>query len=506
MADLFRRKTFMILALAVSLGLAVVALALDASLRDALGQSYWILGFAMIGCILLVLAGYVWDRTLIKRLREVSEAARSQSVLAAAAEQATDPARTRGDLNPGHDEIIGLARQIERMAQSLQKVEASYRGVVEDQIDLICRYRADGIVTFVNAAMADFFGIKRADFVGHRLPIFERAFPAGQALPETASFELDWADATGRVTALLWTHRAIKGHAGEVLEYQAVGHDITARREAEAALVQAKEAAELADRAKSEFLATVSHELQTPLREILNTTQTLQQSAGEKGPARQLENIQRHAAALDALISDILDLSRLEAGKLELTPAPFVLRDAINEIVTGFHPAIAGQGLNLDLRIDPGVPAMVNGDARRIRQILANLLGNALKFTERGQITVSVTSIRGDDVVGTDRRRLRLFFAVADTGIGIQADKLGDLFRPFAKLNSAVDLQRGGTGLGLAISKRLCEAMGGAMSVESRHGEGSTFRFSLGLEYQKADSNPPLPFSAPPFASRPTTA
>lgn len=495
MADLFRRKTFMILALAISLALTLVALSLDSDLRERLGQSYWVVGLAMIGCILLVLAGYVWDRTLIERLRQINEAARQQAAAASEAEAADKDAID--DAEPGHDEIIGLARQIERMAQSLQKVEASYRGIVEDQIDLICRYRADdGRVTFVNGAMARFLGKSRQELLGQRLPLLDQGFAKHDRGSEgdTSSFEMDLTDAKGRSTSLLWTHRAIKSASGELLEYQAVGHDITVRREAEAALIRAKEAAESADRAKSEFLAVVSHEIKTPINGIIGFTKLLRETSLTSDQREYVEMIHNSGATLESLIADILDLSRIEAGRIDISNSPFALRDCVHDVIAQFQPRAQAAGLALEARIDPGVPVIVNGDEVRTRQILSNLVGNAIKFTERGSVTVTLTCIRGDDIPGTGRRRLRLFFAVTDTGIGIAADKLPALFKPFSQVDTSSTRRRGGTGLGLVISKRLCELMGGAISVESREGEGSTFRFSLALDYEKGDSQPPMPF------------
>ncbi|MBT5902690.1 MAG: hypothetical protein HOH58_11365 [Opitutaceae bacterium] len=156
MGVLFQRKTFMILALAFSLAVSLIVLATDGELRDRLGMTYWILGLAIIGSILLVLAGYVWDRTMMDRLREINQSAREQADLAANKNDET-PADDE-DYTLEQDEIIGVARQIERMAQSLQKMEASYRGIVEDQVDLICRYKPNGSLTFTNQAYSKFLG------------------------------------------------------------------------------------------------------------------------------------------------------------------------------------------------------------------------------------------------------------------------------------------------------------------------------------------------------------
>jgi signal transduction histidine kinase len=158
-----------------------------------------------------------------------------------------------------------------------------------------------------------------------------------------------------------------------------------------------------------------------------------------------------------------------------------------------FAPRARAAALSISANIDPDVPAIVNSDESRLRQILTNLIGNALKFTERGSITVHVSCMRGEPVSMRDTRRaLRLFFSVADTGIGIPAEKISKLFKPFSQVDASAERRRSGTGLGLIISKRLCELMGGSISVESKPGEGTTFRFSILTDYEKGDTAAPM--------------
>ncbi|GAB1489524.1 hypothetical protein MASR2M8_19770 [Opitutaceae bacterium] len=478
----------MILALAFSLVAALIAIALDEGLRDRLGETYWVVSLAIIGSVLLVLAGYVWDRTLIQRLKDMKEIASS--------DLRDEPGLA--DVDSETDEVIGLARQIERMAQSLQKVEASYRGIVEDQVDLICRYRADGKLTFVNGAYLRFFGRKRAELLGQVFPLQTLGYPkAGGSWPETAAFEGNVTDASGRNISLHWTHRAIKDRRGNILEYQAVGHDITLRKEAESALLRAKETAESADRAKSEFLAVVSHEIRTPINGVIGFAKLLRETSLTPDQRDYVEMIQNSGHALEVLVSDILDLSRIEAGKIKIEHSPFVLRDGVQDVIAFFQPRARAAGLKLDLRIDPVVPVIVNGDAHRLRQILTNLVGNAIKFTERGAVTINLTCIRGDALPGSTRHQVRIFFTITDTGIGIPPEKVPELFKPFSQVDTSSKRRRGGTGLGLVISKRLCELMGGAISVDSTPGEGSTFRFSVQFDYEKGDSRSPVDVPLP---------
>lgn len=474
------RKTILILALAFALVVALITLVSQDDLRERLGPTFYILGLAIIGCVLLVLAGYVWDRTMVDRLRKLRESAEGTVRI--------DDSPEDGD----HDEIIGLARKIERMARSLQKVEASYRGIVEDQVDLICRYRPDGKLTFVNGAYARAMGRKRNELVGEPIP-FLNAGEISTDEMQQREHELTLAD--GRKACILWTQRPIRDDRGDMLEYQSVGHDITERKATEAALLNAKNAAEAADRAKGEFLAVVSHEIRTPINGILGFADILRDTELDPDQREQVELIRTSGVALGKLISDILDLSKIEAGKIDIEHAPFGLHRCVDEICAFFAQKARQGGLKLESQIEPEVPVIVNGDETRLRQVLTNLLGNALKFTEKGSIQLHLACSKTPN--GDARRQVvRLFFTITDTGVGIDPQKLDQLFRPFSQVDSSLHRRRSGTGLGLAISKRLCELMGGSISVESRVGEGSIFRFTVQMEYEKGDTVPPIALAA----------
>lgn len=474
------RKSFLILALAFSLVVALAAVVADEDLREKLGSTYYILSLAIIGSVLMVMAGYVWDRTTLTRIKSLRQ------VMPAPA------AESDGAID--HDEIIALARNIERMARQLQQSEANYRGIVEDQSDLICRYRPEGKITFVNNAYAAAFGRKRPELIGQPFPLL----PPGTAIgDQTYTFEREIEFADRRRRWLMWTQRAIHDEAGTVLEYQAVGHDITLRKEAEAALLHAKDAAEAADRAKSDFLALVSHEIRTPIHGVIGFAQILADSPLSPEQREQVEIIKASGLALEKLIADILDLSKIEAGKIVIESAPFALDRAVENLTAVFQPRAHHAALTLTATVDPDVPAIVNGDEARLRQILNNLISNALKFTEKGGVKIHVSCMRGEPINQRESRRaVRLFFAVSDTGIGIPPEKLAHLFKPFHHGDAAGEHRRHGTGLGLIIAKRLCELMGGTLSVESQPGAGSTFRFSLLVDFERRDT-------VAPFALRP---
>ena len=483
MSSAQRRKTTLIFSLAFALLGALAAIivpAVNSEIEPT--PQYYIFCLSVIGCILLVLGGYVWDRSIMQRLRDVSKGADSSAAVP--------------DTDDVHDEVIGLARKIERMAQALQKLEASYRAVVEDQSDLICRYTPDGKLTFVNGAYSRFLGSKRADLIGQPGILITSGLiqPHKSALPESAVFEHAHTDANNTSVIISWTHRAIADSDGHVIEYQAVGHDITTRKQAELALIAAKEAAESADRAKSEFLAIVSHEIRTPINGVIGFAKLLRDSNLTAEQRSFVDMISTSGQTLEVLISDILDLSKIEAGKIEIEHAPFAMRDCFDGICNFFGPRAREAGLTIKTEIAPGMPALVYSDHGRIRQILGNLVGNAIKFTEKGGITITVAAAPEEVLACGTRRTVRLQFSVRDTGIGIPADKIQQLFRPFSQVDTSAKRRRGGTGLGLIIAKRLSEHMGGAISVESRVGEGSTFYFSVLGDYEiGGGSNPQSP-------------
>jgi PAS domain S-box-containing protein len=468
-----KRKTTFVLLLVCALILAWVVIITDKQVRDHLGSTLYIIGFAITGCMILVLAGYAWNQELVKTLKSMHDT--TDSVRIGDVPMAGDESDS--------DEIIGLARKIERMARSLQQVEASYKGIVEDQPDLICRYRNDGKMTFVNGAYARAVNRKRTELAGLDFPYFT---PGAAIADEPYTFETEMPFDDGRRLWIRWTQRAIKDDERNTMEYQAVGHDITERKEAEAALLRAKEAAEAADRAKSEFLAIVSHELRTPINAIIGFSKMISSSTLTLDQREQVEMIHSSGLALEKIIADILNLSKIDSGKIDIEHAPFSLRACVQDICAFFAPKARSLALALDSKVDPGVPEIVNSDESRIRQILTNLIGNALKFTERGGVSLEVSCARGEPMeAGSNRRVARLFFAVKDSGIGIPADKLDHLFMPFSQVDTSSTRRRGGTGLGLIISKRLCELMGGTISVESRAGEGSTFRFSILTDFEE---------------------
>ncbi|MDO8605898.1 MAG: response regulator [Phaeospirillum sp.] len=269
-------------------------------------------------------------------------------------------------------------------------------------------------------------------------------------------------------------------HAAAMVEHDSTGApvrmigvnwDITAIRDNERALAAAKTEAERANRAKSEFLANMSHEIRTPMNAILGLAHLLEREPLPPHQRDYANKITASGRSLLSIINDILDFSRVEAGRLELEQAPFRLSDLLDALATIMTVNAGAKDLELMIRVVPGTPLDLIGDALRLQQILINLLGNAIKFTESGEVGLTVAAERGES---SDRAVLS--FTVSDTGIGIAADNLSLLFDAFTQADSSTTRRYGGSGLGLAISKRLVEMMGGAMEVVSEPGRGSTFR------------------------------
>ena len=366
--------------------------------------------------------------------------------------------------------------------------------------DAIVALDAEGVVIEFNPAAEALFGRKRADVLGRQagpllMPVdrrealseaLERHRRTGtSALPgERFAMPLVRADGSVFVGEIAFRHVALD-HAGA---HVAFVRDITEAKRARAELVAAKEAALAASEAKSAFLASMSHEIRTPLNGIIGMTQL---ALGTTLDARQrqfLEIVRSSSGTLLALVNDVLDFSKIEAGRLELEHLPFSLRGRLAERVRGFAPQAAGKGLELLVDVAADVPDDLAGDPNRIGQVLTNLVGNALKFTASGQVEIEValTAAPQPPHGPSEPARVELRFAVVDSGIGVPADKQLAIFDLFSQADESTTRRYGGTGLGLAICRRLVQAMGGRIWVESAPDAGSRFCFTVRLERMPA--------------------
>jgi two-component system sensor histidine kinase/response regulator len=264
----------------------------------------------------------------------------------------------------------------------------------------------------------------------------------------------------------------VTNQAGEVIRIVGVAEDITASKQAEEALEKAKIAADQANQAKSRFLANMSHELRTPMNCIIGMTDLMLDTGLSQEHRGYLEDVKASSDALLGILNDILDFSKIEAGKLDFESTEFDLRRSIAAMVKGLEARAHQQGLELACYFDPDIVSNVVGDPGRLRQVLLNLVGNAIKFTERGKIVLGVEQL------SSNARTVELHMTVTDSGIGIPVNKQQVIFEEFVQADDSSTRRFGGTGLGLAISSQLVKMMGGKIWVESETGKGSTFHFT----------------------------
>ncbi len=370
-----------------------------------------------------------------------------------------------------------------------------YEELFENANDIVFTTDLEGKVTSINRATESVTGYGRQEVLGKDILNFVAEKYRGAAelmvrrklredIPTIYSIEIVAKD--GRRIPLEVNSRLIF-EDGKPAGVQGIARDITERKRIELEWQKASEAAEAANRAKGEFLANMSHEIRTPLNGVLGMTELALSTRLNEEQREYLTLVKTSGETLLTVINDILDFSKIEAGRLDINPIDFELRDSLGDTLKTLSLRAHEKGLELALHVAPNVPYRLQGDPTRLRQIVVNLVGNAIKFTDHGEVVLRVA------VESQTENEIVLHFTVADTGIGIPSDKQQTIFAPFSQADSSATRRYGGTGLGLAISRQLTELMGGRLWVESTEGKGSSFHFTVCLQPAILDSESPAP-------------
>jgi PAS domain S-box-containing protein len=394
--------------------------------------------------------------------------------------------------------IIGTVQDITARKQAedaLRESQAAARklSLVASKTDnLVIIARPDGTIEWVNESfervmeypLAEILHKNPATFmVGPETnPRTVRRIQAAMKHGRGISTEIVNYSKSGKKYHLQLEIQPVCNQAGVLENFIAIQADITTRVETEQNLRRAKAEADAASRAKSEFLASMSHEIRTPMNGVIGMTSLLLDTKLNQDQSDFVSTIRSSGEALLTIINDILDFSKIESGKMDLEHLPFELSICMEEALDLFSMAASAKKIELAYHVDDAVPAWIVGDVTRLRQVLVNLVNNAVKFTPAGSISIVATRISTPDTNPSVSGPVTIEFSVSDTGIGIPPDRLNRLFRPFSQVDSSITRKYGGTGLGLAICHRLCNLMGGGIGVTSTPGRGSTFAFTVQTE------------------------
>lgn len=398
------------------------------------------------------------------------------------------------ELSRAETEVLNfdLEERVRQRTRELVASEERFRLLVEGVKDYaIIVLDPDGYVATWNPGAERMKGFHSSEIIGKHFSCFYTQEDRDAKKPER---EMEVAMQLGQTTDEGWRVRkdgskfladvvitALRDESGELRGFGKLTRDITERKATEKLAVE-KQRAETSDRIKSSFLATMSHELRTPLNSIIGFTGIILQ--GLSGPIdpeveKQLLMVSASARHLLAMINDVLDISKIEAGQLEVTPTPFDLSATVRKVTEVVRPLAVRKGLSITIAGEPGVPPAF-GDERRVEQILLNLCSNSIKFTEKGGIDIDVRTEDNVTLPGRGPRRVAAV-SVADTGIGIEQSDIETLFEPFKQIDSSLSRDHEGTGLGLAICRRLADLMGADITIDSTIGRGSTFTLLLPL-------------------------
>jgi|GEM_PF-2267247 len=379
-------------------------------------------------------------------------------------------------------QIHDISQRVEIEA-ALRQSETTLRLAFEYANSGMCLVDMTGRMMRVNAKMCDIFGYGKAEL--EAMTVNDLVLPedadvsprfmerARQGVVEQSRFEKRYHRRDGEVITCEVASSLVRDHDGEPLYFISHVQDISERKHHESELRRAREAADAANRAKSQFLAHMSHEIRTPMNGVLGMAQLLAHEPLTPDQAEMVSNIRSAGRSLLSVINDILDFSKIEAGQLHIETQPFELSRKLGNVVKILSVMARDKGIALTLEPLPVIEGHLLGDAMRLEQVLFNLVGNALKFTKQGGVTIRI------GLVTIDPAQVRLRFEIEDTGIGMSQETLDRLFTPFTQADASITRRFGGTGLGLTISKRLIEMMGGLINASSVEGRGSRFWFEL---------------------------
>lgn len=398
---------------------------------------------------------------------------------------------------PDLEKLTELGRRIDKRIEQLEDARwqlrdnnQRLRDLLDAQEDVIMRRDANGRLTFVNRAFCTRFGIKPEDVLGSDFSPAELTVAGKPVDGSTDADQSHRADEAAYIETAdgprwyAWRQKQIPAHDGMSNDTLMIGRDVTAQHRHEMELADARDAAEAASRAKSRFLAAMSHEIRTPMNGIMGMSGLLLESELTPNQHTYVSAVDQSARTLLALIDEILDFSRIEADRLVLNPVPFSIAECIQSVVELLAPRAHDKDLEIAWSLAPNVPGQLVGDEVRIRQILMNLVGNAIKFTDRGGVTVKL------EAQAVEAHGCRLKLTITDTGIGIAPDAIVNIFGEFERADADHRRSETGTGLGLAIALRLARAMGGDIKVSSAPGRGATFAVELDLPTLSEDAAP----------------
>jgi PAS domain S-box-containing protein len=430
----------------------------------------------------------------VQGVREMQEVARHQALLETTrAEIERAVAERTAELEHQTGVLKEMTQRLRASEEDASRALQERRDIMETIPDLLYVLDLDGRLTRWNQKCEVVTGYTAEELLGAPFLTLVANAEDGQARALNAlrtAFETGYAEweiplktSSGQTIPYQFTGVPLKDASAHAIGLTGVGRDVTERKRAEAELQRAKELAEAANRAKSEFLANVSHEIRTPMNGVIGMTELTLDTELTREQREYLELVKVSADNLMTVINDILDFSKIEAGKLDLVPAPFDLRDSLGETLKTLALRAAQKHIELAHEIAADVPDALLGDSARLRQVIVNLVGNAIKFTEQGEV-VARAAVEAEAEAAEAEGRVCLHFTVTDTGIGIPLEKQRAIFDPFVQADGSSTRRHGGTGLGLAISTRLVAMMGGRLWVESVPGYGSMFHFTAWFDVQ----------------------